>query len=35
MIKGDIMINDFENGGIRMIDIKLFNKALKSSWVSG
>ena len=27
------MINDHENGGLKMIDIKLFNKALKSSWV--
>ena len=27
------MINDYENGGLRMIDIKLFNKALKLSWI--
>jgi len=32
-IKRDIMINDHKNGGLKMIDIKLFNKALKSSWV--
>ena len=32
-VKHDIMINDYENGGLRMIDIKIFNKALKSSWV--
>ena len=27
------MINDYENGGLKMIDIKSFNKALKSAWV--
>ena len=27
------MINDYENGGLRMIDSKLFNKALKSNCV--
>ena len=27
------MINDYENGGLRMIDIKIFGKVLKSSWV--
>ena len=27
-IKRDIMISDYENGGLIMIDIKLFNKAL-------
>ena len=32
-IKCDIMINHYENGGLEMIDIKLFNKALKSNWV--
>ena len=32
-IKRDIMISDYENGGLRMIDIKLFNKALKLSWI--
>ena len=32
-IKRDIMISDYNNGGLRMIDIKLFNKALKSSWI--
>lgn len=32
-VKHNIMINDYENGGLRMIDIKIFNKALKSSWV--
>ena len=33
-IKRDIMISDYNNGGLRMIDIKLFNKALKSSWIT-
>ena len=32
-IKRDIMISDNENGGLRMIDIKRFNKALKLSWI--
>ena len=27
------MISDNKNGGLRMIDIKLFKKALKSSWI--
>ena len=34
MIKRDIMIKDYNNGGLRMIDIKLFNKAHKSSWIT-
>ena len=33
-IKRDIMISDYNNGGLRMIDIKLFNEALKSSWIT-
>ena len=32
-IKRDVMINDYKNRGLRMIDIKSFNKALKSTWV--
>ena len=32
-IKRDILISDYENGGLRMIDIKRFNKALKLSWI--
>ena len=32
-IKRDVMISDYKNGGLRMIDIKSFNKALKSTWV--
>ena len=31
--KRDVMISDYKNGGLRMIDIKSFNKALKSTWV--
>ena len=27
------MIGDYKNGGLRMIEIKSFNKALKSTWV--
>ena len=32
-IKRDIMISDYENGGLKMIDIKLFNKVLKAAWI--
>ena len=32
-IKRDVMISDYKNGGLRMINIKSFNKALKSTWV--
>jgi len=33
-IKRDVMISDYKNGGLRMIDlIKCFNKALKTAWV--
>ena len=32
-IKRDIIISDYENGGLKMIDIRLFTKELKSSWV--
>ena len=27
------MISDYENGGLKMIDIKVFNRALKSGWI--
>ena len=27
------MINDFKDGGLRMLDIESFNKALKCSWI--
>ena len=29
----NILISDYENGGLKMIDIKVFNRALKSSWI--
>ena len=32
--KRSIMISDYENGGLRMLDLNSFNKALKLSWVS-
>ena len=32
-VKRDIIISDYENGGLRMIDIKIFNQALKSGWI--
>ena len=32
-IKRDVMITDYKIGGLRMIDIKSFNKVLKSTWV--
>ena len=32
-IKRNVMINDFSEGGLKMIDIESFNKSLKSSWI--
>ena len=32
-IKRDIMIGDYSQGGLRMIDIQSFNKSLKTMWV--
>ena len=32
-IKRKVMINDFKDGGLRMLDIESFNKALKCSWI--
>ena len=32
-IKRDIMINDYSNGGLKIIDIQSFNKFLKATWV--
>ena len=29
-----VMINEIENGGMNMIDVKLFNTVLKANWVS-
>ena len=27
------MINDYSNGGLRMLDIQSFNQALKAKWI--
>jgi len=32
-IKLDIMINNYPDGGLKMVDIESFNKALKVTWV--
>ena len=32
-IKRDIIINDYPNGGLKMIDIQVFNKSLKATWI--
>ena len=32
-IKRNVMIGDSSDGGLKMIDLELFNKALKSTWV--
>ena len=32
-VKRTIMINDYERGGLKMLDLKTFNKALKISWL--
>ena len=32
-IKRGVMISGYKNGVLRMIDMKSFNKALKSTWV--
>ena len=32
-INRDIMISDYEKGGLKMIDIKVFNRDLKSGWI--
>ena len=32
-IKRNIMIGDYSQGGLRIIDIQSFNKALKTMWV--
>ena len=29
------MINDYDKGGLKMIDIQSFNKSLKIKWVNG
>jgi len=32
-IKRKVKINDFKDGGLRMLDIESFNEALKCSWI--
>ena len=32
-IKRTVMVNDYENGGLKMLDIFTFNKLLKVSWL--
>ena len=32
-IKRSVMINNYENGGLKMVDISSFNKSLKTTWV--
>ena len=34
-IKMTEMINDYDKGGLKMIDIQIFNKSLKIKWVNG
>lgn len=32
-IKRDIIINDYPNGGLKMIDIQSLGKSLKATWI--
>ena len=32
-IKRSVMINDYDKGGLKMVDITLFNKSLKTNWI--
>jgi hypothetical protein len=32
-VKREILTNSYENGGLKMIDIKLFCQALKMTWI--
>ena len=32
-IKRDTMISDYEHGGLKMMDVRLFARALKSTWI--
>lgn len=32
-IKRNVVINDYLEGGIKMIDIFAFNKSLKATWI--
>ena len=33
MIKRTVLINDYDKGGVKLIDLTLFNKSMKSTWV--
>ena len=33
-IKRSEMTNDYENGGLNMLDIQTFNRALKAKWIT-
>ena len=33
-IKRTVMINDYDDGGAKMLDINSFNRALKSTWIT-
>ena len=32
-IKRTVLINDYDKGGLKMIDLTLFNKSMKSTWI--
>ena len=32
-IKKNIMINDYSEGGLKLIDITSFNRSLKATWI--
>ena len=32
-IKKNIMINDYSEGGLKLIDIASFNRSLKATWI--
>ena len=32
-IKRSVMINDYKNGGLKMVDIASFTKSLKTAWI--
>ena len=32
-IKRTVLINDYENGGLKMVDLSSFNKSLKTTWI--
>ena len=32
-IKRDTMISDYEQGELKMVDVKIFSKALKATWI--